>query len=122
MKCPYILRRAFSGFSRRLPTISVNNESKSIPKLSSINGFCRISDSIPVENFMRQPPQQILYQTPRQNFVTDINAELQEQLNSTQALEDTMNLLSPDLSGEETLQGNVCTYLLGCTKCNESSL
>ena len=106
MKSPYILRRAFSGFSRRLPLISVNKESKSIPKLSSINGFCRISDSIRIENFMRQPPQQIFNQTSgHANLVSDLNAKLQQQLDSTQTLEDTMNLLSPDLTGKETLQG-----------------
>ena len=107
MKSPYILRRAFSGLSRRLPMICINSEPRSIPKLSSINGFCRISDSIQIENFMRQPSQQIFFQNPRQNLVTDYNIELQEKLNATQALEDTMNLLTPELSGQETLQGNV---------------
>ena len=56
---------------------------------------------------MRQPPQQIIYQmqTHRQNLTTELNDELQLKLDSTQTLEDTMNLLSPTLSGSETLQG-----------------
>jgi len=55
---------------------------------------------------MRQPPQQIIYQmqTQRQNLTTELNDELQRKLDSTQTLEDTMNLLSPTLSGSETLQ------------------
>ena len=107
MKSPHVFGRAFSGFARRYPVVSVNKEPKFIPKLSSINGFCRISDSIRLENFMRQPPQQIIYQmqTQRQNLTTDLNEELQRKLDSSQTLEDTMNLLSPTLSGSETLQG-----------------
>ena len=105
MKSPHIIRRAFSGVTRRFPPISLNKEPKFIPKLSSINGFCRISDSIRLENFMRQPPQQIIYQTQKQNLTSELNDELQKELESTQTLEDTMNLLSPTLSGNETLQG-----------------
>ena len=44
-------------------------------------------------------------QTQRQNLTTELNDELQLKLDSTQTLEDTMNLLCPTLSGSETLQG-----------------
>ena len=109
---PHIIRRAFSGLVvRRLPVVSMNKDSKSIPKLSTINGFCRISDSIRVENFLRQPPQKIFYQSQRKKLTTELNNDLQNQLNSTQTLEDVMNLISPELSGTETLQGMcICTY------------
>ena len=114
MKSPHVFGRAFSGFTRRFPVVSVNKEPKFIPKLSSINGFCRISDSIRLENFMRQPPQQIIYQmqTQRQNLTTELNDELQLKLDSTQTLEHTMNLLSPTLSGSETLQGLLTLFLI----------
>ena len=91
---PHIIRRTFSGFVRRLPVVSVNKESKSILKQSAINGYCRISNSIRVRNFTRQP-----------RLTTELNNDLQSQLNSSKTLEDAMNLLSPELSGCKTLQG-----------------
>ena len=65
---------------------------------------------------MRQPPQQIIYQmqTQRQNLTTELNDELQRKLDSTQTLEDTMNLLSPILSGSETLQGLLTNLIEVC--------
>ena len=109
---PHIIRRAFSGLLvRRLPVVSVNKESKSIQKLSTINGFGRISDSIRLENMIR-PPQKIFYQSKRKKLTTELNDNLQDQLNSTRTLEDAMNLLSPELSGTETLQGMYCNFFL----------
>ena len=54
---------------------------------------------------MIRPPQKIFYQSKRKKLTTELNDDLQNQLNSTQTLEDAMNLLSPELSGTETLQG-----------------